>query len=135
MRWRSSRSRCHQQQRGSRRRLRLFRGVCQIVCFANKLRDHENEIRGLLRPFGLKVGRIAARDFEARVRELMEGHPKLDLRVSALLSGRAEMQSKRRLGMGFLPLKARSRSIQLAQFAHPDGAHSTTGSNLHACSH
>lgn len=33
--------------------------------FANKLRDHENELRGRLRPFGLKVGRIAARDFEA----------------------------------------------------------------------
>jgi transposase len=24
--------------------------------FVNKLRDHENEIRGLLRPFGLTVG-------------------------------------------------------------------------------
>ena len=26
----------------------------------NKIRDHENEIRGSLRPFGLKVGRVAA---------------------------------------------------------------------------
>ena len=41
--------------------------------FVNKLRDHENEIRGLLRPFGLKVGRVAARDFEARIREMTAG--------------------------------------------------------------
>ncbi|AHD03563.1 IS110 family transposase [Leisingera methylohalidivorans] len=31
--------------------------------FVNKLRDHENEIRGLLRPFGLKVGRLFAHGF------------------------------------------------------------------------
>lgn len=28
--------------------------------YVNKLRDHENEIRGLLRPFGLKVGKVGA---------------------------------------------------------------------------
>ncbi|UWQ49922.1 IS110 family transposase [Leisingera caerulea] len=62
--------------------------------FVNKLRDHENEIRGLLRPFGLKVGRVAARDFEARVRQLVEGCPNLELCMSALLRGRAEMQAQ-----------------------------------------
>ncbi|WP_090115367.1 IS110 family transposase [Limimaricola pyoseonensis] len=61
--------------------------------FVNKLRDHENEIRGLLRPFGLKVGRVAARDFDTRVRELVEGYPNLELCMSALLRGRAEMQA------------------------------------------
>ncbi|MEM7670741.1 MAG: transposase [Pseudomonadota bacterium] len=60
----------------------------------NKLRDHGNEIRGLLRPFGLKVGRAAMRDFEARVRELVEGNPNLELCMSALLRGRAEMQAQ-----------------------------------------
>jgi len=59
--------------------------------FVNKLRDHENEIRGLLRPFGLKVGRVAARDFEARIRELTAGTPRLRLCMEALLAGRAEM--------------------------------------------
>ncbi len=34
----------------------------------NKVRDHENEIRGLLRPFGPKVGRVGAAGFEARAR-------------------------------------------------------------------
>ena len=62
--------------------------------FVNKLRDHENEIRGLLRPFGLKVCRVAARDFETRVRELVEGHPNLELCMSALLRGRTEMKTQ-----------------------------------------
>ena len=60
----------------------------------NKLRDHENEIRGLLRPFGLKVGRVTARDFEARVRALVDGIPNLELCMAALLRGRAEMQAQ-----------------------------------------
>lgn len=59
--------------------------------FVNKLRDHENEIRGLLRPFGLKVGRVAAREFEDRVRELTADAPRLRLCMEALLAGRAEM--------------------------------------------
>lgn len=59
--------------------------------FVNKLRDHENEIRGLLRPFGLKVGRVTARNFEGRVRELTAGIRRLTLCMQALLEGRAEM--------------------------------------------
>lgn len=62
--------------------------------FVNKLRDHENEIRGLLRPFGLKVGRVTARDFEARVRDLAAGHPPLELCVEALLEGRATIRAQ-----------------------------------------
>lgn len=62
--------------------------------FVNKLRDHENEIRGLLRPFGLKVGRVTARDFEARVRTLVDGIPNLEFCMAALLRGRAEMQAQ-----------------------------------------
>jgi transposase len=59
--------------------------------FVNKLRDHENEIRGLLRPFGLKVGRVGASAFAARVRELVEGNPRLQLCMDALLKGRTTM--------------------------------------------
>jgi transposase len=54
----------------------------------NKIRDHENEIRGSLRPHGLKVGRVSARDFEARVRELCEGRPRLAMCMEALLRTR-----------------------------------------------
>jgi transposase len=39
----------------------------------NKIRDHENEIRGALRPDGFKVGRVAASGFQARVMELVGG--------------------------------------------------------------
>lgn len=59
--------------------------------FVNKLRDHENEIRGLLRPFGLKVGRVSTREFEGRIRELTSDTPRLRLCMEALLAGRAEM--------------------------------------------
>ncbi|MCF6433850.1 hypothetical protein L1069_23730, partial [Leisingera sp. MMG025] len=62
--------------------------------FVNKLHDHENEIRGLLPPFGLKAGRIAAGDFEARVRELVEGRPNLELCMSALLRRCTGMQAQ-----------------------------------------
>lgn len=58
----------------------------------NRLRDHENEIRGLLRPFGLKVGKVGARDFEARARELVAGEPLLELCIETLLAGRAAMK-------------------------------------------
>jgi transposase len=62
--------------------------------FVNKLRDHENEIRGLLRPFGLKVGHVAIREFEARVRMLVDGIPRLELCMDSLLKGRAQMQAQ-----------------------------------------
>jgi transposase len=54
----------------------------------NKVRDHENEIRGLLRPFGLKVGRVGAAGFEERVRELVAERPVLVLCMEALLTAR-----------------------------------------------
>ena len=60
--------------------------------YVNKLRDHENEIRGLLRPFGLKVGKVAARDFETRALELVAGETLLELCIQTLLAGRAAMK-------------------------------------------
>lgn len=39
----------------------------------SKLQDVDNEIRGLLRNFGFSLGKVAAREFEARVRELAQG--------------------------------------------------------------
>lgn len=60
--------------------------------YVNKLGDHENEIRGVLRPFGLNVGKVVARDFEARARELVTGEPLLELCIETLLAGRAAMK-------------------------------------------
>ena len=46
-------------------------------------------LRGILRGFGLKVGRTTPRSFEARVRELINGHTTLLAVADALLSARA----------------------------------------------
>lgn len=40
-----------------------------------KLMDIDNQIRGSLRVFGLKVGRVTRRGFECRVRDLLAGRP------------------------------------------------------------
>src|SRR5438552_4214216 len=41
----------------------------------SKRHDLEMSLRGILRGFGLKVGLTTPRNFEARVRELVDGHP------------------------------------------------------------
>lgn len=50
-----------------------------------KLLDVDNELRGLLRNFGLVVGKVSARDFEARVRELASAEAALMIVVEPLL--------------------------------------------------
>jgi transposase len=52
----------------------------------SKLRDVENSLRGILRGFGLKVGKTTPRSFAARIRELVAGHPNLQSVAAALLS-------------------------------------------------
>jgi transposase len=46
-------------------------------------------LRGLLRGFGLKVGKVTPTQFEARVKELVAGHPSLEVIAHALLAVRA----------------------------------------------
>lgn len=58
----------------------------------NKVRDHENEIRGLLRPFGLKVGRVGAAGFGARAREFVAERPVLALCIEALLAAQEALR-------------------------------------------
>ena len=41
-------------------------------------------LRGILRGFGLKVGPTTARNFAARIRELVEGHPTLPAVAEAM---------------------------------------------------
>jgi transposase len=54
----------------------------------SKLLDVENSLRGILRGFGLKVGKTTARTFAGRIRELVEGHPTLEVIGKALLAVR-----------------------------------------------
>src|ERR1043166_6653332 len=52
----------------------------------SKLRDIENSLRGILRGFGLKVGKTTQRSFAGRVRELTAGHLALQTIAQALLA-------------------------------------------------
>ncbi len=55
----------------------------------SKLIDIENSLRGILRGFGLKVGKTTRTNFAGRIRELVKGHPNLKTVGEALLSVRA----------------------------------------------
>jgi transposase len=53
-----------------------------------KLRDVESSLRGILRGFGLKVGKTTDRSFTGRIRELVADHPNLQPIGEALLAVR-----------------------------------------------
>jgi transposase len=55
----------------------------------SKLLDVENSLRGILRGFGLKVGKTTRTSFAARIEELVKGHPNLQEIGKALLRARA----------------------------------------------
>jgi transposase len=54
-----------------------------------KLHDVERSLRGILRGFGLKVGKTTPRTFEARILELVAGQSVLQEVADALLAARA----------------------------------------------
>jgi transposase len=51
-----------------------------------KLQDIENSLRGILRGFGLKVGKTTKRSFATRIGELVVGHPALEAIAAATLA-------------------------------------------------
>ncbi len=54
----------------------------------------ENDMRGLLRNFGLKVGAASGGMFENRIRELVETDPDLALIIEPLLAGRRTLREE-----------------------------------------
>ena len=78
-----------------------------------KLRDIENSLRGILRGFGLKVGKTTTRSFAARIRELVASHPALEaiavatLAVHTVLAREFNGFEKRVRAMSLLDAKAR----------------------------
>jgi transposase len=56
-----------------------------------KLHDVQMSLRGILRGFGLKVGPTTQRTFADRIRELVVGHPTLQMIAAALLSASDEL--------------------------------------------
>ena len=60
----------------------------------SKLHDVENSLRGILRGFGLKVGKTTELQFAGRIEELVVGHPQLQVIAKALLSVRAVLRNE-----------------------------------------
>jgi transposase len=60
--------------------------------FQRKIYDIENDLRGSLRNFGLKVGVVSAVKFEGRIRELVADHPVVAAIVGPLLEARAVLR-------------------------------------------
>ena len=59
-----------------------------------KLIDIESDMRGTLRNFGLKVGVVSTIGYEARIRHLVEGFPRLAAIVEPLLTVRRVMRQQ-----------------------------------------
>jgi transposase len=59
-----------------------------------RLIDVELSIRGILRGFGLKVGPVTRKGFEARIRELVMGQATLEHVATAMLSARAALKAE-----------------------------------------
>lgn len=60
---------------------------------AKARRDFENQIRALLRTFGLKVGQVTRARFEERVRRLLKQVPALRLPIDQLLISRRSLMT------------------------------------------
>jgi transposase len=59
-----------------------------------RLIDVELSLRGILRGFGLKVGPVTRKTFEARIRELVRGQATLECIAMAMLSARAALKAE-----------------------------------------
>jgi transposase len=57
-----------------------------------ELLETESSLRGILRGFGLKVGKTTPVRFEGRIKELVAGHPSLEVIAQALLAVRAVLR-------------------------------------------
>jgi len=71
----------------------------------SKLLDIENSLRGILRGFGLKVGKTTELRFAGRIRELVAGHPSLEVIGEAVLAVHAVLLRE------FKALEKRVRSM------------------------
>lgn len=78
----------HVKSRGSQERLALLTARRLLV---NKLKDAENGIRGLLRGFGIRLGRVGRAGLDGAVRERLAAEPALWTIVEPLLAARAAL--------------------------------------------
>ena len=57
-------------------------------CLLDKRRDIEGQLRGSLRTFGLKLGKVAPRKYEQRIRELIGDHERFQICIFPMLEVR-----------------------------------------------
>jgi transposase len=60
----------------------------------SKLFDVKNSLRGILRGFGLKVGKTTELEFAGRIKELVAGHPHLEMIANSLLAVHEVLQKE-----------------------------------------
>src|SRR6266581_563833 len=91
------------QQDGPQRRARhraddagraLPSGACQDATQSETADAVENDLRGTLRNFGLKVGMVGTVKFEGRIKELVENLPDLAILVEPLLNVRRALREQ-----------------------------------------
>jgi transposase len=87
----------------SQKRRALLTARCLLQ---EKAIDLENEMRGLLRNFGLKVGQTSGSTFETRILELVENDAELAEIMEPLLAGRRKLRE----GLAKLEKKVRSEA-------------------------
>lgn len=63
-------------------------------CLQSKALDIESQIRGTLKVFGHKVGAVTVKNFEHRIRELIEDNAELMLYVEPLLTIRCQLRTQ-----------------------------------------
>jgi len=73
-------------------RLKVLLSVRKVL--KSKLLDIEADLRGVLKNFGLKLGKVAVRDFEARVRELASFDPFIAVVVEPALAARRALREQ-----------------------------------------
>lgn len=83
-----------------------------------KIIDSENNLRGILRNFGLKVGQVTRLRFEQRVTELLESSPNLAMTVVPLLRVRRVLLDQfKRLHKSLEKVAAKDEVCQLLMTA------------------
>jgi transposase len=95
------------------------------------LHEVESSLRGILRGFGLKVGKTTAVQFEARIRELVAGHPSLETVATSMLAVRTAL--RREFNSFQRQLRAMARSDTRAQLLMSTPGVGTIVSLTYAC--
>jgi transposase len=95
------------------------------------LHEVESSLRGILRGFGLKVGKTTAVQFEARIRELVAGHPSLETVATSMLAVRTAL--RREFNSLQRQLRAMARSDTRAQLLMSTPGVGTIVSLTYAC--